>query len=189
MSWRGTQKRYRPVYPLARTSFAVPSLLVKFAVDHDFDGTVAAVAGALTDPAFHTSVDLPDVSRPEVVESTTDGARRTLVLRYEFVGSLDPIVHKLLAGRKLTWLQTLTIDTQTGNGTLTFAFEGDAKRLSGEANIALTATTPNRTHQHTDGELRVRVPVLGGSAEKRIVPGIVARLDVEADALQRWLNR
>jgi hypothetical protein len=161
---------------------------VKFAVDHDFDGTVVDVAVTLTDPAFHTSVDLPDVGRPDVIETRIDGTKHTLVLRYEFVGSLDPIVHKLLAGHKLTWLQTLVLDTNTGAGTLTFAFEGDAKRLSGDATITLTATTPDRTHQHTSGELRVRVPMLGGSAERRIVPGVVARLDVEAEALQRWLT-
>jgi hypothetical protein len=160
---------------------------VKFAVEHDFDGTLAAVAGALTDPAFHTSVDLPDVSRPDVVETHPDGTRRTIVLRYEFVGSLDPIVHKLLTGRKLTWLQTLVLDVDSGAGTLTFSFEGDAKRLSGNADITLTATGADRTHQRTTGELRVRIPMLGGTAERRIVPGLIARLDVEAEALQRWL--
>jgi hypothetical protein len=38
------------------------------------------------------------------------------------------------------------------------------------------------------GELFVRVPIVGGTAERRIVPGLVRRLDVEADALTAALT-
>ena len=34
------------------------------------------------------------------------------------------------------------------------------------------------------GDFRVRVPLIGGTAERRIVPGIMRRLDVEAEALR-----
>jgi hypothetical protein len=32
------------------------------------------------------------------------------------------------------------------------------------------------------------VPVIGGNAERRIVPGLLRRLDIEADALDRRIR-
>ena len=44
------------------------------------------------------------------------------------------------------------------------------------------------TTQQISGELKVRVPLIGGTAEKKLVPGIVRRLDVMADALTATLK-
>lgn len=154
-----------------------------FRAEHDFPGSPAAVAEILCDPGFHTGLDLPDLSRPEVVEHTVSGSDRTLRLRYEFVGHLDPIARRLLAGRRLTWIQELRLDTATGRGRLSFAAEAEAKKLYGTATVALAEVGDGRTHRTVAGDLYVKVPIVGGSAERRIVPGLVARLDVEAAAL------
>ena len=156
---------------------------MRFTMDHELPGSMMAVATVLLDPDFHTSVDLPDVSRPEVVEKTTSGTTSTLKLRYEFTGHLDAIVYKFLGNKKLTWLQELTLEQLTGRGRLTFAAEADPKRLNGEADVTLEAVDDDETIRHIRGDFHVRVPVLGGQAEKRIVPGLVSRLDVEAAAL------
>ena len=39
-----------------------------------------------------------------------------------------------------------------------------------------------------DGDFVVKVPVIGGSIERKLLPGILARLDVEADALAEHLR-
>ena len=39
-----------------------------------------------------------------------------------------------------------------------------------------------------DGELRIRVPIIGSRAEKSLAPGIMRRLDLEAEALDRYLD-
>ena len=156
---------------------------MKFRAEHEFPGSVLAVADILCDPGFHTRLDLPDLSRPEVVEHTVVDSKRTLRLRYEFIGHLDPIARRLLAGRRLTWMQELQLDTATGAGRLSFAAEAEADRLYGEATVMLTALAEQRTRRTVAGNLFVKVPLVGGTAEKRIVPGLVARLDVEAAAL------
>jgi hypothetical protein len=156
---------------------------VKFRTEHEFPGSVLGVAEILCDPDFHTRLDLPDLSRPEIVEHTVLAAQRTLRLRYEFVGHLDPIARRLLAGRRLTWIQELSLHTDTGVGQLSFAAEAEADRLYGQATVTLTALTEQRTRRAVAGDLFVKVPVVGGTAERRIVPGLVARLDVEAAAL------
>jgi hypothetical protein len=161
---------------------------MRFEVEHEFPGTPAAVAAILCDAAFHTALDLPDLSRPEVVAADDTPPARMLRLRYEFVGHLDPIAKRVLAGRKLTWIQQLRLDTGTGIGRLTFEAEAEPERLHGSASVALTVMDDTHTRRRIAGEFFVRVPLVGGTAERRIVPGLVARLDVEAAALTAALS-
>jgi Protein of unknown function (DUF2505) len=159
-----------------------------FEVDHDFPGSCARVADVLCDPEFQTQLDLPDLSRPEVVASSVDGTTRLLRLRYEYIGQLDPIARKVIGGRKLTWVQELQLDTTTFTGTLSFFAEADADRLNGAGHVAITPVNgDSQSRRHIAGDLHVRVPLIGGTAEKRIVPGLVRRLDVEAAALSQEL--
>ena len=161
---------------------------VRFRVEHEFPGPPVAVAEVLCDSAFHVALDLPDLSRPEVVEDDAIGSARLLRLRYEFVGHLDPIARRLLAGRRLTWIQELQLDTGSGRGRLSFAAEAEAKKLYGAAAVVLADLGDGRARRTVDGDLYVKVPVVGGTAERRIVPGLVARLAVEAAALTAALT-
>jgi hypothetical protein len=162
---------------------------MKFQVEHAFEADPASLTAIWLDPEFHLALELPDVSRPELVAKTTTGTEHTLDLRYEFVGHVDPIVNKLLAGRSLTWRQRLTFDTVSRRGTLTVVSEDGSERLKASGQIVLEETTHHGTRRTMRGDLRVRVPVVGGAAERRIVPGLVRRLDVEADALRARLSR
>jgi hypothetical protein len=159
-----------------------------FEVEHEFQGSCAEVADVLCNPAFQTQLDLPDLSRPDVVASTLDGTTRLLRLRYEYIGQLDPIARKVIGGRKLTWIQELRLDTATYTGTLSFSAEQDASRVNGEAEVAITAVDDDgRSRRRIAGDLHIRVPLVGSTAERKIVPGLVRRLDVEADALANEL--
>jgi Protein of unknown function (DUF2505) len=165
---------------------------VHFDVAHEFPASCARVADVLSDPDFQTRLDLPDLSRPEVVAHTVTGTTRVLRLRYEYIGQLDPIARKILSGRKLTWIQELRLDTATFSGTLSFSAEADASRLNGAASVAIVAENGSgagdRSRRRIAGDLYVRVPVVGSTAERRIVPGLVRRLDVEAAALSAELS-
>ena len=161
---------------------------MRFDAEHEFPGTPEAVVAVLCDPDFHTNLDLPDLSRPTVVEHSDDGTTRTLTLRYEYVGQLDPIARKVIAGRQLTWVQALRLDTTTFAGTLTFSAEAAPDRLNGQADLALATDGAVRCRRLIRGDLHVKVPLVGGTAERRIVPGLLIRLDVEAAALAARLG-
>ncbi len=160
---------------------------MRFATEHRFPASPPAVLDVLLDPSFHTHLVLPDLATPEVIAHGNEGDERYLDLRYEFVGRLDPIAQRILAGRRLTWVQRLRIDARTGRGRLDVAAEADPQRLSGTASVALDAVSASETRRVIEGELRVRVPLLGGTAERRIVPGLVRRLDVEAASVSEIL--
>lgn len=141
----------------------------------------------LCDPAFHAELDLPDLSRPDVVSTSVDGTTRSLRLRYEYIGQLDPIARKIVGGRRLAWIQELRLDTATYTGTLSFSAEEDENRLNGTAEIAIFQMEDNEhSRRRIDGHLHV--PLVGGSVERRIVPGLVRRLGVEAAALSKELT-
>jgi hypothetical protein len=153
---------------------------MRFSVTRDFDADPAAVAAVLLDPSFHEALELADLGPPELVGHTPT----SIALHYHYVGSLDPIAKKLLSGNKLSWVQTIELDPAEGRGTL--SINADASdRLTADAAITLTGATTLAIA----GDLHVRVPMIGGSAEKRIVPGVVTRLNTTADAIAQRLTR
>src|SRR5262245_30213229 len=110
---------------------------MRLAAEHEFAGTPLAVALILTDPDFHAQLDLPDLTRPEIAAQEAQRRARQVALRYAFVATIDPIARRLLAGRRLTWIQTVMLDTASGIGSLEFAAEAEPNRLYGNASIRL----------------------------------------------------
>jgi hypothetical protein len=167
---------------------------VRFHAEHKFAGSPEAVIAVLLDPEFHRELALPDLSQPEVVEAGTDGTAGVLRLRYEYVGQLDPIARRLLGDRELTWLQDLHLDRERGTGRLTFAAEAAPDRFKGAATVTIEARdgaetgTEGAAVRRLDGELRVAIPPIGGMAERRILPGLLRRLDIEAGAVDQRLR-
>jgi hypothetical protein len=145
----------------------------------------------MSDPEFQTALDLPDLARPDVVAHDVDGAVHRLTLRYAYIGQLDPIAQKVVDGRKLTWVQDLRIDVSTGIGTLGFSADGVGGRADGTASVTITSLGTSTGDGANDmscrrvisGDFRIKIPLIGGKAEKAIVPGLARRLDVEADAV------
>lgn len=172
---------------VARSIRAHQTERVHFRVEHEFPAGPAAVAEILCDFAFHAGLALPDLSCPELVDRSSAGSEQTLGLRYEFVGHLDPIARRVLAGRRLTWIQELRLDLGTGRGRLAFSAEAEPGRLHGEAQVTLEGIDGTRTRRTIAGDFFVRVPLVGSTAERRIVPGLVRRMDVEAEALTATL--
>jgi hypothetical protein len=155
---------------------------VHFAEGSDFDATPERVGELMSDPEFQAALDLPDLSAPTVVAHEVDGPRRLLRLRYQYVGQIDSFAKRIIGNRQLTWVQELRLDVTTGVGELAFSAEEDAGRVNGAAAVAITPTATG-SHRAIRGDFHIRIPLVGGTAEKKIVPGLVRRLRVEAEAL------
>ena len=158
-----------------------------FASDHDFDAPAARVGELMGDPEFQTHLELPDLSLPTVVTHEVDGAQRLLRLRYQYTGQLDSLARRIVGDRQLTWVQELRLDVARGTGTLSFSAANDAGRVDGSAAVVITPTHDASAHRAIAGDFHIRIPLVGGTAEKKIVPGLVRRLDVEAAALSAAL--
>ncbi len=160
---------------------------MRFHAEHRIGGSESAVAALLVDSTFYLHLALPDLSLPGLVDEESDGDRAMLRLRYEFVGSLDPIAQRLLGSSRMAWVQEVRVDKSAGTGALTFAAEKDPRRLHGAADFVLTESG-GVTLRRIDGELVVAVPGIGRMAERRIVPGLLRRMDIEAQAMDAQLR-
>lgn len=160
---------------------------MRFRAEHTFRAEPQAVMGVLADPAFALALTLPDLGQPELLESTDDGDRALVRLRYEFTGSLDPMAQRLLGGGRLAWVQEARLDRSMGSGTLRFEAERDPRRLHGHADFAVERSGTGSVRR-LDGELVVAIPGIGRMAERRIVPGLLRRLDIEAEAVDARLS-
>ncbi|HEV3131105.1 MAG TPA: DUF2505 family protein [Acidimicrobiales bacterium] len=161
---------------------------MRFHAEHRFDGSAQAVTALLSVPGFYLSLELPDLSLPELLEQRDDADAVTLRLRYEFVGSLDPIAQRLIGSGRLAWIQEVRVDRSGGSGGLRFEAEKDPRRLHGAADFTLTDTGAGSVRR-IEGELVVAVPGIGRMAERRIVPGLLRRLDIEAQAIEDHLRQ
>lgn len=137
----------------------------------------------LADVAFYRDLELPDVRLLDA-QRVRDGG---LVLRYEYLGHLDPLAVRLLGGTRLTWTQELHVRGGEG-GRLELRADAGPPLMHGRAEFRLAAAGDGSTRV-LQGELVVAVPVVGAVAERRIVPGVLQRLDVEAEAVRRRLAR
>jgi hypothetical protein len=156
---------------------------VDFAAEHDFRASATRVGELMSDAGFQSQLELPDLSLPTVVADEVDGSQRVLRLRYQYTGQLDSLARRIVGNRQLTWVQELRLDVSTGTGTLSFSADDDAGRVNGSASVRITSTGDASAHRAISGDFRIRIPVVGGTAEKKIVSGLVRRLDVEATAL------
>ena len=145
------------------------------------------MAALLADPGFYLGLDLPDVGRPEVVEESERDGGPVLRLRYEFTGNLDPVARRLV-GSRMAWTQEVSLDRARRSGSLRFEADVDPRRFHGRARFELVGDGSG-TRRVLEGELVVAVPGIGGMAERRIVPGVLRRLDIEAEALEERLRR
>lgn len=168
---------------------------MRFHTEHHFAGSADAVMAVLVDPAFHRQLSLPDLSLPEVLGAEANSDETVLQLRYEYIGQLDPIARRLLGDRKLTWLQELRLDQTSGAGSLGFQAEAAPDRLRGSARFTVepadgpgSSDDDSGSVRRLDGELVVAVRPIGGMAERRIVPGLLRRLDIEAQAVDDHLR-
>jgi len=141
----------------------------------------------MVDPAFVVTIALPDLSPAEVMDHSVDDGMNVLRVRYTYTGQLDPIAQRMLGGRELALVQTVSLDPETTTGTLTLVAEAEPNRLHGNATITIAAMTTG-ARRVLDGEFTVKVPLMGGAVERRLLPGILARFDVEADATAAKLS-
>lgn len=157
-----------------------------FHLTHEFAAAADAVVAAMVDPAFYTTFTIPDVGPFTTTGPDVDGTTTTLHVSYEYTGSLDPMV-KRLAGGDIVLLQDVTIDTATRAGALNVQPEQHRDLLVCSGTFAFSETDGATTRTLT-GELKVHVPLLGGKAERSLLPGILARLGTEATALNAYLG-
>lgn len=161
---------------------------MRFQVTQRFDAPVDEVLGAYTDPAFYEElVGLPKIGEPKVLEHTTSAGRVLLRVHYRFTAALPSAATRVIDPAKLTWVEETTYDLGAESSRSRLVPDHYPDRLSASAN-ATFAVDGTGTVRRIDGDLKVRMPLVGGKVEAAIVSGLREHLADEARVAERFLS-
>lgn len=161
---------------------------MRFRLEHHFEAPVAVVEATMADPDYLASVVLPDVGRAELIERVESPGRLLMRTRHHYTGELDSLARRVLGSTDVGWDQEVTIDTAGHQAQLRiiplvaagqFSCSGTYRFLDHEG----------ATIRTLEGELRLKVPLIGAMAERRVGDGMVRRMEIEARQLAEWLGR
>jgi hypothetical protein len=159
-----------------------------------FDQPIAASADdaqeAFLDPGFYATLgQLPGISAPEVrscSRPSPESAR--LELGYRFAGTLSGPARRLLDPSKLTWTQVTEVDLSARRTRVEMVPDHYRDIFTFSGWYELRAEGPGHSSQHLEGDLRVRLPLLGPLAERAIASGIRQNLAATARLLERFVG-
>jgi hypothetical protein len=160
--------------------------MASFDVTHQFAAPPDAVAGAMTDETFVASLRLPDLEAPDVLGRSSDANGTVIRYRYQFVGTLDPIARRILGSDRISWVQEVRVDPSAARGDLAVTADSHPERLQFSGDYTLTANDGGTTRR-LRGTFAIKVPLVGRKAEQHILPGLLQRIDLEAEAMRTWL--
>jgi len=166
---------------------------VHYDIEQVIEAPIDAVMAAYCDAAFYAAMESsPGLGRPELLERTVgigepSKATVRVRVRFSYTGQLAPGVRALIDPAKLTWV-TDTVVNPTEK-TLEFVVVPDhyPDRLVASGRDRFRERDGSTVRSAT-GDVRVRFPLVGASAERGIVNAYRSHLSSEATLLERWVN-
>ena len=162
---------------------------MRFELDHEIAGPVDAVARMFTEPRFYEMVgELPKLGHPEVLDRREDGSVVRLSVRFRFTGDLSPAVTRVVDPAKLSWVEESVHDLE--RSTVTFVLKPDhyADRMRSQGSARYEAAGDGRTRRLVEGDVAVRVPLVGRAVEGAIVSGLREHLAGEVHVVERLIS-
>jgi hypothetical protein len=154
-----------------------------------FDAPVDEVARAYTEPGlFERLGHLPKLGRPELVDRQEDGDVVRLQVRYRFTGDLSSAARRVVDPAKLSWVEHTTHDLANHLVDFRMAPDHYPDRLRSSGRYSFEPDGTGRTRRLTEGELVVRVPLVGGAVERAIVSGLGEHLAAEVPVVERFIE-
>jgi len=142
---------------------------MKIVLDQPIAVSVDAAQATFIDPAFYRSLGaLSGISAPEVRSFSQNADHANLVIGYRFVGDLNGPAKRLLDPEKITWSQVTDVDLATRRSEVRMVPDNYHGLLSFSGWYELRSEGEEQCSQHFEGDLRIRLPLLGPLAERAI---------------------
>ena len=143
---------------------------------------------AFADPTLLAALaTMPGLGRPELVARSDDGDTVQQDVRYAFVGDLSPAVTRVVDPGRLTWVEHSELDRNTHRTTYVIRPDHYADRLTCAGTVTLEPDGDG-TRRVVDGDLTVRVALVGSKVERAIVAGLRDHASAEERVVQAWLD-
>jgi hypothetical protein len=149
----------------------------------------ASVMDAYTRPELYaTFTGLTKVATPEVVSRQESDGYVHVVIRMRFIAEVNAAVRRVVDPARITWLQDERYDLAAGTAVVRFQPDNYADRFTSEGGYTFAADERGGTARTISGDLRVRVPLVGGQAERALVSGLREHFEEEQPLVQRYLD-
>jgi len=137
-------------------------------------------------PAFYTGRPVrDDIAVLEVVGHDDDGDRVLIEVRFAFTGSVSPAVRAVIDPTKLSWITRTEVraaEARTDWVVLPDHYP-DRLQASGSYRFAPGGDGPASTVVTVEGELKIRVPIVGRSVERVIVSDLARYIEDEVTSI------
>lgn len=161
---------------------------VQFASHQSYRHHVDDVLDAYADPSLYPALpDLPKIGQPEVLSHERSGDLVHLDIRYAYVGDLPGAALALIDPQRLTWVQRTTVDLSARTSSIVLLPDHYPDRLECAGTFRFTATAPG-SERRVQGDITVRVLVVGGQVERALISGLSEFLVAEAAAVDDWID-
>jgi hypothetical protein len=162
---------------------------VKFAVRQAVAAPPARTMAAYGSPAFYEGRPRrDDIEVREVVHHEAAADRILLQVRFAFTGSLSPAVRAVVDPAKMSWITRTEILLAENRSNWVVLPDHYPDRLSAAGTYRFPEGDdgPGSTDVEVQGDLRVRVPLVGRSVERVIVGDLRAYIADEAADIATW---
>ena len=161
---------------------------MRFEIAQEFTGPPEAVARIYTEPRFYELLgDLPKLGKPEVLDRREDGAVVHLAVRFRFTGHLSPAVTRVVDPARLTWVEESVHDLERLTKTFRMKPDHYPDRLRSEGSARCDVVDGGGCSRRSEGDLAVKVPLVGRTVEGAIVSGLREHLAAEVEVVERLL--
>jgi len=161
---------------------------VKFEIVQDLRATPDAVDGALIDPAFLVRMaELPKLGSAEVLSQDRDGDTMRQDVRYLFQAELSSAVTRVVDPDRLTWVERSVCDLTAHRTECEIRPDNYGGMLNGRYSSLVVARDSGARRTLT-GELKVKVPLVGGKVERAIVGGLEENAAAQIALIETFLG-
>jgi hypothetical protein len=162
---------------------------VKFSIREAVAVPPERAMAAYGSPSFYEGrAARDDIEVREVVRHEATPGRVLLEVRFAFTGSLSPAVRAVVDPGKMSWITRTELLLAEGRSSWTVLPDHYPDRLSasGTYRFEEAASGPGACDVEVEGDLRVRVPIVGRSVEKVIVGDLRAYIADEVADIAVW---
>lgn len=160
-----------------------------FELTQKFSAPPETVLDAYLDEAMWATLDgFTRVGEPRWIGIERQGNTATTRVHYRFIASLPAAAKAIVNPEKLAWVQVTKWDCETQTCSIGFEPDAYADKLSIKATESLRADGTGGTIRKVEGELKVRVMLVGSRVEPVIVDGLLEYLREEAERVQTWID-
>ncbi|HEY5153927.1 MAG TPA: DUF2505 family protein [Acidimicrobiales bacterium] len=161
---------------------------MRFDAEQRFDAEVDHLLGLFTDPDFYaTLTDLPKISTPELLDHRTAGGRIHISYRQRYTGDLPAAAKSMIDVDKISWIEELSFDLGSRTAETQLKPDHYADRFSCHGRYTFRDLGRGRASRRLDGDLRIRVPLVGGRVESALVSGLKEHADAERELIEERL--